>query len=121
MFGRGARIGPELTATAGVLSRARVIESIVRPSQEIAPQFATWLIITHDGKPLTGMLVKEEATGEQTYANPNGELFTLRPGEIESRRAQSSSIMPQGLPQLMSVQEFRDLLAFLQAGKESEE
>jgi putative heme-binding domain-containing protein len=118
IYGRGARIGPELATTAATLTRRRLVESILRPSKEIAPQFASWLIVTTSGKTLTGMLVHEEATGEQTYADPNGALVVLKPGEIESRRSQSISIMPDGLPQLMSVQEFRDLLAFLQAARE---
>ncbi len=113
--GRGARVGPELTATAGTLSRERLIESIVRPSKEIAPQFSAWTIHTTAGKTLVGMLVKEEATGEQTYSDQKGDLFRFKPGEIESRQAQAVSIMPDGLPQLLTVQEFRDLLAFLQS------
>ena len=113
--GRGARVGPELTATAGTLSRERLIESIVRPSKEIAPHFSSWTIVTTAGKALVGMLVKEEATGEQTYADQKGELFRFKPGEIESRQAQAVSIMPDGLPQLLTVQEFRDLLAFMQS------
>ena len=112
--GRGAGVGPELTATTAALSRERLIESIVQPSKEIAPQFTTWLVVTTSGKPLVGMLVHEEATGEQTYADTKGELFRFKPGEIESRRAQSTSIMPDGLPKQLTVQEFRDLLAFLQ-------
>jgi len=113
--GRGARVGPELTVTAGTLSRERLIESIVRPSKEIAPHFSSWTIATNTGKTMVGMLVKEEATGEQTYADQKGELFRFKPGEIESRQAQAASIMPDGLPQLLTVQEFRDLLAFMQS------
>lgn len=113
--GRGERVGPELTATAGTLSRERLIESIVRPSKEIAPHFSSWTIVTTSGKTMMGMLVKEEATGEQTYADQKGELFRFKPGEIESRQAQSVSIMPDGLPQLLTVQEFRDLLAFMRS------
>jgi len=115
--GRGARVGPELTATAGTLSRERLIESIVRPSKEIAPHFSSWTIVTTSGRTMVGMLVKEEATGEQTYADPKGELFLFKPGEIESRQAQAVSIMPDGLAQLLTVQEFRDLLAFMQSQK----
>jgi putative heme-binding domain-containing protein len=113
--GRGARVGPELTATAGTLSRERLIESIVQPSKEIAPHFSSWLIATTSGKSFVGMLVKEEATGEQTYADQKGDLFRFKPDEIETRTAQATSIMPDGLPQLMTLQEFRDLLAFLQS------
>ncbi len=115
VVGRGAGIGPELTTTTGTLSRVRLIESIVRPGKEIAPQFASWLIVTASGKTLTGMLVKEEATGEQTYADPKGELFRFQLGEIETRKAQTTSIMPDGLALQLTVQEFRDLLAYLQS------
>jgi len=114
MHGRGARIGPELTATTGTLSRERLIESIIRPGKEIAPHFATWLIVTTSGKSMVGMLVHEEATGEQTYSDQKGELTTFKPGEIESRKVQQSSIMPEGLDKQLTVQEFRDLLAYLQ-------
>jgi putative heme-binding domain-containing protein len=113
--GRGAKVGPELTATTGKLARGRLIESIVRPGKEIAPQFATWQVVTTSGKTMTGVLVKEEATGEQTYADSKGELVRFATGEIESRRPQSTSIMPDGLARQLTLQEFRDLLAFLQA------
>ena len=115
MQGRGARIGPELTATTGTLTRERLIESIVRPSKEIAPHFASWLVVTHAGKSLVGMLVHEEPTGEQTYVDSKGEPFTLHATEIESRTAQSKSIMPDNLAAQLTGQEFRDLLAYLQA------
>ena len=72
-------------------------------------------MITTDGKSLSGMLVKELATGEQTYADSKGELFELAPADVESRKAQSTSIMPDGLAQQLTVQEFRDLLAYLQS------
>jgi hypothetical protein len=114
ILGRGARVGPELTATAGALARRRLVESIVRPSKEIAPQFTSWTITTTSGKALVGVLVKEEATGEQTYADAKGDLFELKPGEVEARRPQATSIMPDGLAQQLTLQEFRDLLAFLQ-------
>ncbi len=111
--GRGAKVGPELTATARTLDERRLVESIVQPSKEIAPQFVSWLVVTKSGQPLTGVLVHEEATGEQTYADQQGKLTVLTPDEIESRRPQATSLMPDGLPGQMTVQEFRDLLAFL--------
>jgi putative membrane-bound dehydrogenase-like protein len=119
IMGRGARVGPELTASAGALPLARFVDSIIRPSQEVAPHFASWSVVTTAGKTLVGMLVKEEATGEQTYADNKGELTRLKPGEIELRKPLSTSIMPEGLGDLLTVQEFRDLLAFLQSAHES--
>jgi putative membrane-bound dehydrogenase-like protein len=113
--GRGAKVGPELTTTAGVLDERRLIESIVQPSKEIAPQFVSWLVLTTSGQSHTGVLVKELATGEQTYSDQNGQLTEFKAADIESRRPQATSLMPEGLPAQMTVQEFRDLLAFLRS------
>jgi len=113
--GRGARIGPELTATTGVLDERRLVESIVRPSQEIAPQFVSWIVLTTAGQSLTGVLVDELATGEQTYADAEGKLTQFKAAEIESRRPLPTSLMPEGLPAQLTDQEFRDLVAFLRS------
>jgi hypothetical protein len=113
--GRGARIGPELTAAAGALAERRLIESIVQPAREIAPQFVSWLVVTRDGRSLVGMLVHQQATGEQTYADREGKLIELAAGEIDWRRPQATSIMPDSLAGQLTVQEFRDLVAFLRS------
>jgi putative membrane-bound dehydrogenase-like protein len=113
--GRGASVGPELTATTGVLDERRLVESIVRPSKEIAPQFVSWVILTTDGQSHTGVLVDELATGEQTYADAEGKLTQFKPTDIESRRPLPTSLMPAGLPAQLTAQEFRDLVAFLRS------
>jgi putative membrane-bound dehydrogenase-like protein len=114
--GRGQRIGPELTATASALAERRLVESIVEPGKEIAPQFVSWQVVTESGQSLLGMLVHEQATGEQTYADPEGRLFEFKAGEIAERRPSATSVMPTGLAERMTLDEFRDLLAFLRAG-----
>jgi hypothetical protein len=121
MQGRGARVGPELTATAGTLAAERLVESIVRPGKEVAPRFATWLIVTTSGKTLVGMLVKELATGEQTYCDEKGQLFELKPGDIEIRVIQPNSIMPDGLANQLTLQELRDLVAYLQSPRSADD
>jgi hypothetical protein len=117
MDGRGGRIGPDLTVTPPALSRPRLIESILRPSKEIAPLFVPWAIETTDGRALVGLLASEGLTGEQTYVDPQGQSFTLRPLEIAARVAHTKSLMPDGLEKTLTVQEFRDLLAYLQAAR----
>ena len=66
------------------------------------------------------MLVNELATGEQTYADQQGQLTEFKAADIESRRPQTISLMPEGLPAQMTVQEFRDLLAFLRSPSETQ-
>lgn len=115
MAGRGGKIGPDLTTTPRTLTRERLVDSILRPSKEIAPMFVSWTIETESGRALSGMLVSQAVNGELTYANDKGELFRLKPAEIESRRPSAKSIMPDGLSNSLTLQEFRDLLAFLLA------
>ena len=91
------------------------MESILRPAKEVAPHFATWLVTDKSGKTISGMLVKELATGEQTYADQKGELHEFGTGEIENRKLQSTSIMPEGLAEQLTLTELRDLLAYLQS------
>lgn len=111
--GRGGRVGPDLTNTPQALTRRRLIESIVDPDKEIAPQFVMWNLAKTDGTTASGVLISEAADGAQTYADVEGRQFTLRPDEISQRSPQPTSVMPAGLVQRMTVQEFRDLLAYL--------
>jgi putative membrane-bound dehydrogenase-like protein len=115
--GRGAAIGPDLSLIGRSLSRDKLIESILTPSKEIAPQFVSWMVATRDGKVRTGMIVDEGPNSTVTIADSQGRLETINRTEIEERHAVKSSIMPDNLATLMTVQEFRDLIAFLQARK----
>jgi putative membrane-bound dehydrogenase-like protein len=112
--GRGGRAGPELTTAAAALDRRRLVESILQPSKEIAPQFVPWLISRQDGTVSTGLLVEEAIDGTQTYADSTGATFTIKPAEIADRRPQATSIMPEDLVHAMTIEELRDLVAFLQ-------
>jgi putative membrane-bound dehydrogenase-like protein len=112
--GRGGQAGPDLSTTGRVLDRRRLIESIVAPSKEIAPQFVTWQVQGKDGRVRQGVLITESADGEQTYADAQGNLFAMRAQQIEARWPLDQSIMPADLPARMTLQEFADLLAYLQ-------
>ena len=115
--GRGGAIGPDLSRIGAALSRDKLIDSILEPSKEIAPLFTSWLIVTRDGKVRTGVIVGESADSKITVADAQGKLEVINRLEVEERRALPTSIMPADLHTLMTRQEFRDLLAFLQERK----
>ena len=89
------------------------MESIVDPSKEIAPRFIPWSLVTKYGRSFAGLLVTEGPGDLETYSDSAGKLFVLNPADIEERHPLRVSIMPEGLADLLTVQEFRDLLAFL--------
>jgi putative heme-binding domain-containing protein len=111
--GRGGKIGPDLSTVGRALSREKLLDSILEPSKEIAPQFVTWSFETTAGKVHTGMLVFENE-GKTTVGDAEGKLTELKTLDIANRVPQKTSVMPEKLPERMSLQEFRDLLAYLE-------
>lgn len=115
--GRGAEVGPDLTHIGRSLDRKKLLASILQPAQEIAPLFLAWQVETEDGQMIVGMLVDEQVNGDQTYVDATGNRITLARNDIAARRAAETSIMPEQIVDTLTLQELRDLLAFLsQAG-----
>lgn len=117
MDGRGAAIGPDLTSVGRALTRERLVESILQPSREIAPQFVSWAIVTTDGRTFTGQYIGEEVDGTLRYVDTTGKELRIKPNEIEERKPLRQSIMPEKLADTLTMQEMRDLLAYLQGSK----
>ena len=116
--GRGGNIGPDLSAIGAALSADKLVESILEPSKEIAPQFTSWLIATRDGKVRTGLIVDEGPNSTVTVADAQGKLEVIPRTEIEERRVQPGSIMPDKLVDLLTPQDWIDLLAYLKRLRE---
>ena len=112
--GRGGRVGPDLSRAVGSMNRIQLIQSILEPSREIAPQFVTWAFATHDGKVVTGMIVHENE-GKTVVGNSEGQTVELKTADIAERVPQRISVMPDKLTDRMTLQELRDLIAFLDA------
>ena len=112
--GRGGNVGPDLTHIGRSTSRERIITSILQPSQEIAPDYQPWMLVTSDGKTYTGLrLPKPGDDGKEDYVDSAGHVFTLPSASIEERHAATTSIMPENLQSTLSIGDLRDLVAFL--------
>ncbi len=112
--GRGATTGPDLTTLSGQMSSQRVIESILDPSKEVGPLYVPWRILTVDGAVLTGLKLDKSGVGNQLrFQGADGNLFDVELKEIESQQPIAQSIMPTGLEDAMTLDELRDLIAFL--------
>src|SRR5262249_42517304 len=112
MQGQGHRVGPDLTGVAG-RPRAALLEDILDPSKEVAPDFLNFVVITTRGQVLTGLVTAETATAVKLRRAEGAEDTVLR-AEIQELRASGKSLMPEGLEQSLSVQDVADLLEFLQ-------
>lgn len=112
--GRGGRVGPDLSRAVGTMNRVQLIQSILEPSREIAPQYVAWAFATHDGKVVTGMIVHENE-GKTIVGNSEGQTVELKTADIAERVPQRISVMPEKLTDRLTLQELRDLIAFLDA------
>jgi putative membrane-bound dehydrogenase-like protein len=112
--GRGGRVGPDLSTIGRSSSREKLVDSILEPSKEVAPQFTTWSMLGRDGVVHTGMIVHENE-GRTLLGDSEGKIVELPTIDVEERTPQRTSVMPDKLQERMTVQEFRDLLAYLQS------
>ena len=115
--GRGSAVGPNLTGAGRTFTRRRLLESILQPSREIAPLFTPWMVATVDGRVFTGLHVGTDNEGVQRYLVADGGEIEIATRDIEERRPSPESIMPQKLAESLTLQELRDLLAFLESSK----
>lgn len=115
--GRGSIVGPDLTAVGTTGDRLRMLKAILEPSRDVDPQFHPRTLVLSSGKTFTGiMLRKGGRSGREFYRDDKGREQSFSWSEIESRTDLTTSLMPAGLVDTMTVAELRDLLAFLQHG-----
>ena len=105
------RLSPDLS-TIGRTERRGILESILQPSNLVAPNYQTWRIETTDGRVRTGLLVNTNLD-EYTYLDDKGKQFKVITRDVVESRPLPTSIMPDGLADLLTDQELRDLLAYL--------
>jgi putative heme-binding domain-containing protein len=110
MFGEGAAIGPELTGA----QRGNVrywIENIADPSASVADRFRVSLFLLRDGRIVTGVPLQEDA--QVILVQTPSERIRILQEDLEERRSSTKSLMPDGLMDLMTAQERRDLMKYL--------
>jgi putative heme-binding domain-containing protein len=88
--------------------------NIVNPSAEIREGFETHLVVTTDGRVLTGF-VGDQDNRVVVLRTAEGTDVSLPRTAIEEMRVIPQSIMPEGLLDGMSDQQVRDLFAYLRS------
>jgi putative heme-binding domain-containing protein len=101
---------------SGAQGKQWLLETILQPSRDMAPQFTPWQIVTKDGKQHIG-LPRRKGGNSEAYLGTDGREFTLKNAEIVSRHEAMVSIMPADLLQPLTQQELADLFAFLMAAR----
>ena len=109
--GKGKEVGPDLSEIGSKLSREAMYVSILDPSAAVSHNFETYSILTLDGLAVTGLLISE--TDESvTLRNSEGIDKTIEQEEIEIFKKQKTSLMPQDLQKLLTVDQLVNLVEY---------
>ena len=109
--GIGGEVGPPLDGIGGRKDRRFLLESLVRPDAHVAEGFQTTIVITTEGRTVSGIVVSDGDTG-LTLRTAEGALVTVAPADIDER-VTGPSAMPADLADKLSRRELRDLVAWL--------
>ncbi|MCO8124573.1 plastocyanin/azurin family copper-binding protein [Stieleria sp. TO1_6] len=116
----GGTIGPDLSAIAKDRTLNQIVESILWPRREVAPEYITWKILTTDGNVVSGFKHSSDHRSLVIRELASDRLVTVLNDEIEEQIA-GGSVMPDGLTAAMSPQQQLDLIRFLgELGRDGE-
>ncbi|MDG2385114.1 MAG: FG-GAP-like repeat-containing protein [Pirellulaceae bacterium] len=115
LFGEGSRIGPDITGS----NRANldyVLHNIIDPNALIGKDYQTTQMILTNGRVVMG-LVKDE-TDSAVVLQTATEKLVVDKADIDERQLSKMSMMPEGQLDKMTVDQIRDLIAYLASPKQ---
>lgn len=116
--GQGGDVGPDLTGVGAKYAIEELIASVLYPSQQIFSGYEPIVVATTDGRVLTGIL-KGETPEVIEIQDAEAAMVRIPADEVEERRLSDVSIMPSGLAEGLSPEDFTDLIAYLASLKEA--
>jgi putative heme-binding domain-containing protein len=107
----GTAYGPDLASIRNRRPEA-ILTDILDPNLSIADGYDLWEITMKDGETKQG-IIGSETTGSITLRIYGGADEVLSRQDIQSLRSLGMSIMPNGMENMISPEDMRDLLTFI--------
>jgi quinoprotein glucose dehydrogenase len=104
-------VGPALDGLGNQRSREQLLDSMLFPNRAIAPGFENVLLTLKSGAQHGGV-VKSEDDLELRLESPEEGPLRIAKADLVSRQ-RGLSAMPEGLSELLTKRELRDLVEFL--------
>ena len=108
--------GPFMGQIGSIMNRKQIAESILKPDASISQGFATVAIVTKDGKSFRGF-VTGESSDKIILRDIAGKSNEISISNIQSRKELPASMMPVGLANALSYEEFASLITWLSQQK----
>lgn len=109
--GEGGVVGPDLMGLGASKSREYLLESITHPNAVVAEGYENVMVETRDGREYSGT-VQSETDRKLVLNTLEDGVVTLETGEITGRWKGLSG-MPEGLAEILTRRELRDLIEFM--------
>lgn len=113
--GEGAEVGPDLASFRDAGGES-LLMALFDPSAEVAPRYQAFLFELDDGESLLGMIDREDAR-EIVLRLPGGVERRFARERVASMQGLRRSLMPEGLEDVLSVEDVADLLAYIAAAE----
>ena len=107
-------VGPDLSGVNNRKDRKWLVQSILEPSRQMAPEYQPRTIILNDGRTFTGIRLRSST--KEAMRDANGQNRTFDRNDIESMIESTVSFMPTGVVNSLTNRELRDLIVFLEQG-----
>ncbi len=108
-----ATLGPDLLGVGAKYSRHDLIRSILEPSNQILIDYELVIVLTTDGLIHQGT-IKSQTPEIIELVTLEGKVIRIKLNEIELKETSKLSPMPKGLENGMTLQNFADLIAYLE-------
>ena len=115
VYNEGMNLGPEMNGVAKRLDSYKLFESIIDPNAQVDDKYLSTLVVTDDGRSITGLLVSESP--EELVIFDGKEQKKIAVAEIDERMKLKQSSMPEGLAATLSPNELLDVVEFLRSLK----
>ena len=108
--------GPFMGQVGAILSPEQIAESILKPNASISQGFATVQVDTKDNKTYVGFVTAQSADSIE-IRDIAGKANRIKASDVSGRKDLEISMMPAGLADALSIDEFASLVAFLASKK----
>ena len=110
--GAGGLVGPDMTSIGASAQPDYIVDSLLLPHKQIKENFDVTRVVTKDDRVISGIKVRE-ADGKLVLRNEKDEEVTIPVDNIAERTKSTKSLMPEGLTDPLTKQEFADLVKYL--------
>ena len=115
--GGQSTVGPDLSTIGAQQPREALAENILFPNKTVREGYAVTVVRLKPGGRAVSGSVKTESAEELVLLDSDGKLHRVPKSKIDARRSTNTSAMPEGLHAGLSLEQFADLVAYLESLK----